>query len=304
MHACKNRQRIVTGCLSAVVVLLCGSQSHAQELLRWKLSEGENLTYVMEQDMTMTVVTGENTLITRLSQVMDMDWQVKSVDEKGNASLGQTVTRIRMNMETPQFGNLSYDSDVNEPVTNPLLTAMTRTFETLVDSEIGMTLSPLGEATDIVLPERMLAEFEQNSAMAGMGMGREFFEQIANQAGVILPEAVATPSDSWSHRNAVDLPFGRMIVDAEYTYKGLQSRDDTSLARINLVPTMSIEAVPNGPFQMRMTDSTGAGTIWFDPRAGHLVASTMTLNTQFEIEAPVQSFTQEIDQTVTMKLVQ
>ena len=80
------RPRLVL--LVAAVGCLClvAARSQAEAPLRWKFNAGEAFDYQMTQDMNMQIDAGPaGQLATTAGQTMNMTWNIKSVDDKGDA---------------------------------------------------------------------------------------------------------------------------------------------------------------------------------------------------------------------------
>ena len=95
-----------------VLVLLCSVPDiEAQEPLRWKFEPGQKLGYNMVQDMTMSSSGPFGQPNVTMNQVMEMTWQVKELNDQGEAVIRQKFDRMKMKMTLPPpFGVIEYDS--------------------------------------------------------------------------------------------------------------------------------------------------------------------------------------------------
>src|SRR5207244_3463797 len=94
--------------------------AQAQTTLRYKFKEGEKLNYVMEQTMVMKMNVGGKEVTVKSEQVMDLLWNIHSVDSDGTAKLTQTMQRIRMNMDLPTGQKITYDSRDKKELDDPV----------------------------------------------------------------------------------------------------------------------------------------------------------------------------------------
>ena len=85
---------------SLVVLVPFGSVpgSLAQEPLRWKFEPGQRLAYNMVQDMTMGTSGPFGQQNVTMNQVMEMTWQVKELNDQGEAIIRQKFDRMKMKM--------------------------------------------------------------------------------------------------------------------------------------------------------------------------------------------------------------
>ena len=69
--------------------------------LRWKFKQGDKTQYEMKTEMIQDTMAGDAPVQAKMSQTMDMTWEVKSVSDDGTATLNQTIDRVRMEMTLP-----------------------------------------------------------------------------------------------------------------------------------------------------------------------------------------------------------
>jgi hypothetical protein len=74
------------------------SASPAGELLLWKLTPGDVLTYDVQNTMDATAVIGGKEAKSSLQQTMRMSWEVEARGADNTYVVGQVIQRIRVKM--------------------------------------------------------------------------------------------------------------------------------------------------------------------------------------------------------------
>ena len=295
-------QRLITVSLFLTLSMItCAGTVRSQELLRWKLKPGEKLGYRVEQEMKMFSISGGTDTEMKMTSTMDIVWDVKAVDADGNASLGQTISRVQLTMEREPFGELKYDSNSEEILTNPILQRMATMYDSLVGNEWTLTMSPTGQTSEVKLPEKLLATLRSNPQLAGMvGGGEKMLETLANQSGVVLPDEPVSEGTSWQHVNTMDMPFGRMIMNLAMTYNGTEARAGRQYAKIVIKPEMKIEPKADAAITVEVDHSEANGILYFDAAAGRIARTSTNTDLEMTINSNIK---QKIVQSMTMKSV-
>src|SRR5262245_20701407 len=86
-----------------VPMVLCTTAAQGQTTLRWKFKAGDKLNYVTEQNTTSKGAFMGMDIETKMTQTVEITWNVKSVNAEGVAELTQVIDRMRMTMESPFF---------------------------------------------------------------------------------------------------------------------------------------------------------------------------------------------------------
>jgi hypothetical protein len=107
------------GFLAVSALLLVLSAAPAQTpAWRFRWQAGQVLAYRVEQTMTVTEVSGGNTIETKSKLNLAKRWQVVGVDAKGVATLQLSLTAMRLEQTTPSKETLVFDS-VNPEKSDP-----------------------------------------------------------------------------------------------------------------------------------------------------------------------------------------
>ena len=116
LAAVQNYRRMCLACSLALVAFSVAQVAQADTKLRWKFTKGEKTSYEIGMDVTQDMKLGDMPLSVKMSQVMNMTWEVKDVADDGTATMNQTIDRVRMEMTLPQAKQepVKYDSDSKE----------------------------------------------------------------------------------------------------------------------------------------------------------------------------------------------
>lgn len=259
---------------------LLGAEPQAKATLRWKFKAGEVLRYAMDQT---TVSTGQDPEGKEISQtinlVMDMTWTVKAVDPSGSASVVQTIDRIRTTATLP-FGKVTFDSKEAAAASS----AAGPMFKMLVGAEFTAKLSPLGEATDVKLSEKLLATLREDDPVGAQGQFSEAgLKNIIAQMITPLPEAGVDVGETWTKALAIPAgPEGQTRkVEQTFTYKGA----DPAAGGAEVVEfSAKFEAPkpdPNVPVTFKKEGATGR--VEFDNAAGRITRSTVAEDVEYSM---------------------
>lgn len=297
-------RRDTIACLNLLAVALVGvAPARAQTTLRYQFKEGDKLPYVMEQKMDMKMNAMGQDIEMKMTQVIDLTWNVGAVDKDGKAKVAQRFERIRFNMDGPT-GKVEFDSKDGKEPEGPVGRIIGPMFQAMVGSEISMTMDPQGRFSDVRLSEKLTEAFKKLPAGAAMGdmFSEEGLKRMVGQGSLVLRDKPVVKGDTWDQKLEMKMPFGKMRVDTAYTYEGPAERSGRKLEKVGLKPKLTIEADAAGALQMKVKDQEADGAVFFDNAAGRLVETKLTQNMTMEISVGGQNLAQKIKQTVSMKL--
>ncbi len=297
--------RHVFACL-AVCVGLAASPVRGQEevTLRYKFQEGQKLDYATDQKMAMEFTVGGQQVPMETGQVMDLTWDVGTVDKDGKARITQTVTRIRMTMGGPN-GKSEFDTQNTKDPEDPIGKLVMPVFRALVGAKFMMTMDPRGQTSDFKISDKFR---EALQASPGAEQMKEMFsekrlQQMMSQGGLMLPEGAIRKGASWNTAMEIPMPqVGTMVVTNKNTYEGPETREGKTVQKIGLAPTMTLKAMENAPVAFQIKEQEAKGSAYFDNQAGKVLETSLTQTMVLEGEVGGQALKNKIKQTVAMKL--
>ncbi len=298
--------------VSALGIFYVSAPARADTTLRYQFKEGETLPYTLEQKMKTDANVGGMNVTMDINQTIDTSWNIKSVDKDGKAKIVMKFDRIRFTMNGP-MGKVENDSKDGKQPEGPIGKSIGPIMEAQVRAEFSLTMDAHGQISDVKMPEKLSEAFKKLPGggswyMGSFGLGGDIFskgglQHMISEAGLRLPEGPVTKGKSWNKEVTLKVAFGKMKVNNTSTYEGPTTRDGKELQQIALQPKMTIEADnEKAPFSFKLKSQDVRGTAYFDNKAGHLVETKLTQNTELEFSGMGQTFIQKIEQTVTMKL--
>lgn len=279
-----------------VVLSSAATATHAaNDLLRWKFTAGEVLSFEMNQDMNMNIQAGpDQQMSTTAQQAMNMHWNIKSVDGDGNAVVEQRFDRIQMRMMVPGGQGLVYDTDSEEPATG-MAAMIAPTMEAMTAGSFTFKMTPRGEVSDVQFSEEL-----KNAVKNGPGGeegGVDQFKSMVSQVAFTLPENAVKPGDNWKTTIAVNNPAGgNQTVETTYTFDGTRDADGTTFAVIK--PSMNMQLAKNPMMEMKMKEQKTDGEVLFDLKAGRLHSMSVNLNITMDMVAQGMTLPGTIDQKI------
>jgi hypothetical protein len=291
-------------CLSLLVVAVGHfSLVHAEEPLRWKFKVGEQLDYKMTQKMDMDMDAGQaGKLHTSMNQTMDMQWDVKGVNDKGEAVVEQSIKRIQMKMEAPGGQGFEYDSSSEGPAVG-MAAMIAPMFEAMTAGAFEVTMTPRGEVKDVRIPPEMAKAITQGPGGAGGEEAAvEQFKTMVTQGAFVLPENPPTPGQEWTTKVDVKNPAGgNQTVETTYKYEGSRDVDGTTYAVIR--PSMKMDLAGNAMMKMTVKEQKTSGEVLFNEAAGRLHSMSIDQDLTMDIGVGGQTMPgtikQKVDVTVT-----
>ena len=241
------------------------------EPLRWKLKAGDEFVAKIEQNSEVSsTLGGAAPTVMTLEAGLEIAWKVSSVDDQGAAEIAQRFQRLRMKLEMPKSGAISFDTaSETKPAGDAKMIAAA--VGPLLDAEIKLTLTPRGEITSVELGEaaqKVVEGLDASSPLKAL-LSKEGLANILKQSVVVLPEAEVKPGDTWQHEANLMTALGRFKQTTKFELQPTPA--DSPDARIESVSNLELAAPPPGkarPATLKQQQQNGV--ILFDQAAGRL----------------------------------
>ena len=293
------------GLALAVLAVSAVSATGADAKLRWKFRKDKPYHYVLTQGMEMSMNLQNNNVNTKMSQVSEMTWKVKTVKPDGSAEMTQVIDRIKVKVEGPG-GNFEIDSNQKaDAAGDGPMAAMNKMIEGIVGTPIDLVMSARGELISIKVPDKFM-EAMKTAGPGGQAFAGAFSEkgmkQLFEQSSMLLPEQAVSPGTTWVQKRSVETAgLGNMDIDTTYTDKG-EVPGEPNLRKIDAAVKMQLRQPENAQVSVRVSSQDNAAKFLFNTASGHLSHSEIKQKMQMQITAGGQSFTQDLTQTVSMTL--
>jgi hypothetical protein len=281
----------------ALALATSSAAAAAEEKLRWKFTAGQSMQYAFTQETSQKTEANGQTNEMKLKQVMNMTWNVKSVESDGSAKLDQTIDRVVYTEKRGELPEVTFDSSKKDDSSGKFA-PIPPFFQALVGSPILLKMSARGEVSDVEIPAKIMEAIKSAGPLAqtSQAFSEKGIKEMTSQGSIVLPEEALAPGFQWTSRKQPKLPFGDMTVDFTYTYKG-KSQD---LDRIDVTAKMDIKPAENSPLEVKVGDQSTEGMILFDNRAGALKSSTV--KQKFQLPAKFMNTELKIDVETTAKM--
>jgi len=287
-------------CMSVGLSPLLSESAEADPVLKYRYKSGQRLQYELKQTLTTKTEFSGQESGNAITQHLDLSTVVEKVLPDGSARVKKSIDRIRLKATQPGGRQeLEYDSASQNEATGPFA-MIVKSMSMLVGQEIEMTVSPLGESRDVVIPQSLIKRFSAPAAQMGGVNSSEGVTKMMSQGNVIFPEKTLSVGEKWKRELTTELPFGLMKSLVVFTYSG---ETKEGLHRIDAITTISIEPKENLPFQIKMTESQGRGVYMFDAKRGLILASGLKQVMNMEIQAAGQNTKQSVTTDISMRLV-
>jgi hypothetical protein len=292
--------------------------------LRYGWTKGDVLKYRMslQSDTKMTGMPGAEPASVGQTMTQQISLTVADVDAFGKATLTETVTAIRTEINGP-MGRMVFDSASPAPSsTDPMSTAMAKSFSALIGAPVTIVIAADGAVQKVEGASRIVQKI-----VAGMGsdaaagpveqiLGSMFSDEalrsMTEQSFTHFAPQPVKVGGTWNGRIALgNQAVGKVAGALTFTLKSVEGTGNAARAAIGVAMVLT-QTTPPPPGPMNMTlklgDSRGDGEVLFDLGRGRIVKSTMvagmtsTVNMTGRDGAPV-TVNSNVKSTVTLELV-
>jgi hypothetical protein len=286
-------KRLASAAIGLLLLVVCVQTQtpDAGVMLRYAWTKGDILKYRMVEQ-TDTTITGASaaesaTLDETITQQISL--AVVDVDSFGKATLRETVTAIRREMNTPT-GRVVVDSTSPAPSTaNPMAAMMAKSFSALVGSPITIVIAADGAVERVEGASRIM---EKVMAAAGSDAAAgppaqvlksmfsdETFRSMTEQAFTRFPPQPVKVGGTWKGRLTLgNEAMGKVAGALTFTLKSVEGTGNAARAAIAVAMVLTqTSAPPPGPMNMtlKLGESKGDGDLLFDLGRGRILKSTM-----------------------------
>lgn len=295
-----NPSRVFSfGVIVAFQIMACpifayqfGSIAAADEL-SWKLETGQKFAVKISQETRVSTVVNRKTIKIALLLGYEMDWEVLSKSENGNAIVQQSFTRMTIKRERTKRETVEYDT-ASESEPTKLNQPFADVFDQLVGIKFEVEIAPSGEIVKVNLsPE----DTETIRKIPESMEARKLFEkrgldEVLNSGGFVLPADSVEKGFAWPVEKSRKMTFGTSTVKNVYTYSGL---DDQQVAEFKIKGTATLTHKPKNVAEkpLVLKSQSQAGAIKFDNKAGHL--KSIKLEQDMKTEKPYREMTIETE---------
>ena len=292
---------------SLLLAALAGPALGQEATLEWKFTKDKPFY------QTMTTTTTQNMKVTgtaveqKQDQTFYFEWKPTKIDkDKNTVTLEQKIIGLKMNIDIGG-SKISYDSSAkgaNPNQANPL----NKFFEALNDAAFTIVLDTKEmKVTSIEGHEKFVAKLtEANPQMKPLLekiLSKDALKDMAEPMFAALPGKKVKKNETWPRKSTLDMgPIGKYETNYTYTYEGQDKDKNEKIGvktELKYTPP-DANAAANLPFKIREAtleakDSTG--TIVYDPKAGWVKSSEMTMKLSGKLNIEIGNQTTPVDLT-------
>jgi len=279
-------------------------------LLKWKFEKGKPFYQKMTTETKQTMKVMNNDVNQTQKQTFYFSWTPEK-QEGDTWTIKQKIEGVAMDID---IGNqkISYDSTGKDAPNNPL----SEFFKALVGSEFTITLDTKTmkvtkiEGRDEFLKKLTNANPQMKSLLDAI-LSEKALQEMAEPTFAAIPGKEETAGEKWKRESSLDMgPIGKYENTYTYTYEGKDGKNDKIKVETNLKYVAPGEVAGAGtglPFKIKSAElksSNANGTIVFNPEAGRIESSnmTVTLEGKLSIDIGGQVTDVNLSQTQTSKV--
>jgi hypothetical protein len=267
----------------------------------------------LEQHSTNQVPNAPQSIAEQMTMGLTYALSVQEEARDGGHELAVKFLAFELEIKVGQKAIMTFDSGNTNQTPDPMLAP----FQKLIGSKLTMRVDPQGKIGKVsALPGWLqgVTAGKQGAAelMVVQQFNEGFFQQLAD-FGRGLPTQTVEPGASWPYKTEMPAgEIGTIAVESTLTLRRLENHENRRLALIESQGTLRGIPNPQSSGSMRLETGNVAGTLWFDPEMGGPVESNVEQMMRLkgdapeipELKRPAVTFTSDIAQKVTLKLVE
>lgn len=286
-----SAHKLASAFVVAVFSLISPLLADEPVVFRYKLAKDERLIYkTTDRSKQVQTIAGQKIEIAT-TQEAHLSRLVDQVDSNGVATLKAKTERRKVKINEFEFDSKSTERDT----TSATGAAVTPILERLTGSEYQVSVTPLGQVTDVKGFVELVADLIKDnplgSQLSGAGGGAAGAKLSEQDTFIVFSDKPVKPGDQWENAFDIELPgLGRVKGKVVCVYEGNDEVAGRKTARIGTTTDVSVELnlEANGAkITGSISTTSSSGTVQFDPQAGRIVSSkrSTSMSGQLTVEA-------------------
>ena len=258
--------------VAAFAIVLSATAPALATDLKWTFKAGKSHRYRLETKTTTELKLPGQTIKTTMLQATETSWNVRSVDEKGDAEIALKFERFQIQADTPQ-GRIAYDSLAEKPPGGLLGATIGPTYKALAGSTFVYNMTPQGEVRDIRIPGDVVARLKEAVETSGDAprFSEEGYKELVRDQNLQFPARDLKQGDCWTRQTRIGSPTGVHLHEKTYTYAGLDEKTHAETIRMSV--QVKLEPTSNPALDVKIDGQQDNATYLFDNQDGHLLES-------------------------------
>lgn len=275
-----------------LLVLSFASNIYAQDkaTLAWKFEKGDALAVEFQQTQKMQTKIDARDRTLESELILGVDWNVTDVADDGNATIEQTIDRIRIKTGTPGAAlKKVVDLDTaGDGRLRGISRDVMKQIKTLIGLKFIVVMTSAGEVVSVTPGAEVatvVGALPETSALRRV-FSDAAMSKLVSDSSFVLPQNSVSQGESWSDESTISMTAndGRKF-SFDRAIRSTLKNADADKANINVDITLTqtpFAGATSGSeltSPLELTGFTGGGQIEFDRSTGTLTSSTITSET-------------------------
>lgn len=309
--------RIILLVTAFLLLLSFAANVHAQssDALAWKFAKGDafSVQFQQNQNMLTRIDVRDRTLDSEL--ILGVAWEVTDVASDGNATIEQTIERIRVKTGEPgaSIKKIVDIDTASEDRLRGISRDVMKQIQTLVGLKFIVVMTPAGEIVSVTPGSNVatiVGALPDTSAIRRVFSAAEM-TKLVSDSSFTLPKKPVEKGASWDEESTIAMTAsdGRKFSFDRVVKSTIKSIDD---AKANIDVEITLTQTPFAGAKsgneltspLELVGFTGSGQIEFDRSTGTLTSSTTTSETKTLVvyrEDKVQTTTKVTNQMTVVR---
>jgi len=282
-----------------LLVLSFASNVHAQDsaTLAWKFEKGDALAVEFQQTQKVQTKIDARDRTLESELILGVSWNVTDVAGDGNATIEQTIDRIRIKTGTPGAAiKKVVDLDTADDARlRGISRDVMKQIKTLIGLDFIVVMTPAGEVVSVTPGPNVatvVGALPKTSALRRVFSAAEM-TKLVSDSSFVLPTGSVSEGESWNDESTISMSandgrkfsFDRVVKSTLKT-ANVDKAANADKANIDVGITLTqtpFAGTTSGSeltSPLELTGFTGGGQVEFDRSTGTLISSKITSETQ------------------------
>jgi hypothetical protein len=242
-----------------------------------------------------------------VAQVTDMslDYSIIALKQREDGGHEIEVEFVSTKMESKVGDRVYVSFDSQRDSAKQAADVVTSALRKIVGAKLRYVLGPDNKVEKLDGYEDFMvriARGSKNPEMLKPMFGEDSLKMLCNWTEA-LPDHPVKPGDTWKNATEMNVyGMAKILIDGTFTFKEWADRGGHKCAKLDFDGTITGKSSPNAPFTIE--NGTLRGSSWFDPKLGMLVGSDTDERMTVKIQQGRNSMSQQINQNVTLSLME
>ncbi len=279
--------RLRFGLVLLVLSFASSVQGQDKATLAWKFEKGDELTVQFEQTQNVLTRIDVRDRVLDSELVLVVSWKVVDVADDGNATIEQTIDRIRIKTGAPgdEIKKVVDIDTASDTKLRGVSRDVMKQVKTLVGLKFVVEMTPAGKIVTVTPGPKVAAVV--GALPATSALGRIFtaaaMTKLVSDSTMVLPSNSVAKGESWNENSKITMVAndGRTFIFDRGVKSTLQTVDE-SKANIDVeitltqVPFAGANSGTELTSPLELLSFTGGGKTVFDRSVGAITSSTFS----------------------------